>query len=502
MRLSTPLALAAILGQIAYAQVPAPPSPSASTGRADSTTLTLDDAITIARRNNPGYLQTTESRRVAEAQVRSAYGLLLPSSRASFSSGYQQGGQQVFNGLSFQNSSDVLTSSYFLGLNYTISAGAPAGLKAAVANQQAVDADISGAAETLRATVTQQYIVVLQAQAKASLEDTLVTVAQGQLDLAKAKSAVGAGTILDIRRAEVALGQAQVAAIQAHNDADVQMLRLYQQLGIPQPAAVKLTTQFPVGTPTFTLESVLATARQQNPAIVALQKRERASGLNVRAAQALYTPTLTLATGWGGQSYEYRDPSFLIAQTQGSMASRRASCFTNDSIRTRLGLSSVADQCNALPVFTDAVGQSIRETNNQFPFRFTRSPLAVSATLSIPVFDNFNREARVEQAEVDRDNSRYSTKARQLQLTADVTQAYLTLVTDARTVELQQQNALKASEELAYAEERYRVGATTFLDVTTSRGTYEQAQIDRINSIYEYHKAFAQLESAVGRPLR
>ena len=29
----------------------------------------------------------------------------------------------------------------------------------------------------------------------------------------------------------------------------------------------------------------------------------------------------------------------------------------------------------------------------------------------------------------------------------------------------------------------------------------EQAQIDRINSVYDYHKAFAALENAVGRPL-
>jgi outer membrane protein len=46
------------------------------------------------------------------------------------------------------------------------------------------------------------------------------------------------------------------------------------------------------------------------------------------------------------------------------------------------------------------------------------------------------------------------------------------------------------------------VGASTFLDVITSRGTYEQALIDRVNAIYDYHKAFAALENAVGRPLR
>ena len=51
-------------------------------------------------------------------------------------------------------------------------------------------------------------------------------------------------------------------------------------------------------------------------------------------------------------------------------------------------------------------------------------------------------------------------------------------------------------------EASFRVGAKTFLDVTSARGTFEKAQIDRVNSIYEYHKAFAALENAVGRPLR
>jgi outer membrane protein len=122
--------------------------------------------------------------------------------------------------------------------------------------------------------------------------------------------------------------------------------------------------------------------------------------------------------------------------------------------------------------------------------------------VSIPIFDNYNREQRVEQAQVDRDNARLNVKARELQMTSDVTQGYLNLVTAARTVEFDEINAQKAREELTYAQERYRVGAATFLEVTTSSGAFVQAQVDRINAIYNYHKAFAALEAAVGRPLR
>jgi len=89
-----------------------------------------------------------------------------------------------------------------------------------------------------------------------------------------------------------------------------------------------------------------------------------------------------------------------------------------------------------------------------------------------------------------------------LQLTADVTGAYLNLTTAARTVTLQEQNATQARQELALAQEKYRVGAATFLDLSDAQATFQTAENDRINAIYAFHKAFAALESAVGRPLR
>jgi len=462
--------------------------------------LTLDEAINLARRNNPVFLSQTSNRRTADAAVRSARGALLPSADASFGTRYQQGGQQVFNGLSFSNSSDAVQSSYGLNLNYRVNTATFVTPKAAVANREAVDADISGSSEQLRAAVTQQYLTVLQAQARSALQDTLVNTAESQLELAKAKLAVGMGTSLDIRRAEVALGQSQVALLTARNNVEVEKLRLFQQLGVPQPDGVQLTTDFPINPPTFSIDSLLELARRQNPAVLALRSRERAAALNIKVAKAAYTPTLNLSTGWGGNSYQYTNSDYLVDQARGSVMGQLSNCLAQDSIRTRVGLSS--SNCNSRYVFTDAQAAAIRSSNDQFPFKFERSPLAFTASLSLPVFDNFNREERVQRASVEREAAAYNVKAKELAMTADVTQAYLTLKTAAQTVALQTQNATKAREELSYAEERYKVGASTFLDVVTSRGTYEQALIDRVNSVYDYHKAFAALENAVGRPLR
>jgi outer membrane protein TolC len=46
------------------------------------------------------------------------------------------------------------------------------------------------------------------------------------------------------------------------------------------------------------------------------------------------------------------------------------------------------------------------------------------------------------------------------------------------------------------------VGAADYLELANARATYAQAENDRINAIYQYHISFAQLENAVGRPLR
>ncbi|MES2177195.1 MAG: TolC family protein [Gemmatimonadota bacterium] len=482
----------------ALAVVAAAPVLQAQTGTA---TLTLDDAITLARRNNPVYLSQANARRTADAAIRSARGGLLPSADASFSSRYQQAGQQVFSGQSFSNSSATLQSGYSIGLSYRVNRSTFLTPKAAVANRDAVEADVAGSAENLRATVTQQYLSVLQAQARAALQDTLVLTAQTQLDLAKAKVEVGSGTSLDIRRAEVALGQTQVALLRERNNVEIEKLRLYQQMGVPQPENAKLVTDFQIVEPNFQLASLLDDARSRNPAIVALRARDRSAGLNLEVAKSAYTPTLSLSTGLGGNSYQYTNSDYLVNQAQAGIIGAQIDCFQQDSIRTRVGLPSA--NCNGSKYqFTTAQADAIRDRNSQFPFNFQRSPLALSAQLSLPLFDNFSREERVQQAQVSREDAQYNVKAKDLALTADVTQAYRTLTTAVQTVKLQEQNAAKAKEELAYAEERYKVGASTFLDVVTSRGSYEQALIDRVNAVYDYHKAFAALENAVGHPLR
>ncbi|MGH7618381.1 MAG: TolC family protein [Gemmatimonadaceae bacterium] len=463
----------------------------------NGTPLSLEQAISLAQQNNPQYLQTKNLLRNAEASVRSAYGSLLPQSSLSYGTNYTQGGTQYVQGVALPANPDVYQSRYFVGLSYSISAAAAYVPRAAKANRAAAEADITNSAEMLRSTITQDYITALQNEAQAAVADTLVETAQGQLQLVNAKLEVGAGTIIDVRAAEVALGQAQVNALTAHNTARVTKVRLFQDMGVAPDPDAKLTSTFTVAQPTFTLDSLLAIARRSNPDLAARHSREYAAQQQIRVSQSSYLPFISLSTGYGANASGYADAEALADQSVASVASSYRGCLSSDSLRVGAGLA--ARGCGTGTLSPSQL-YAIRASNK--PWSFNKAPYGVSAQLSLPIFNGFQREAQVEQARVAHDNAIYDVKARNLQLTTDVTQQYLNLLTAVQTVKLQQQIAAKAAEDLALSEASFKVGAKTFLDVTSARGLYEQAQIAQVNAIYDYHRVFAALESAVGRPLR
>jgi outer membrane protein len=405
--------------------------------------LSLSDAMSLARDNNPAFLKTKNTLRAADAQVRLTRGSLLPTSQALFGANYQQGGSTVIQGVEIK-APDTYSTTYTVSLGYNIGAGAFFAPRAAGANRAATVATIAGSDATLRGQVTQAYLTALQSEAQSALQDTLVQSAAAQLELARARFATGAATILDAKNAEVALGQARVTSITAHNTARLDKARLGQLIGVLLDPGIKLTTTFEPAELTLSLDSLLQLANQVNPGLVAARATERAMNLSLKVARMQYTPSLNLSTGYGGQALNH----------------------------------------------------------STFPFSYSKRPYSVSMFVGVPLFNGFAREQQVETARINHDNASLDVHERALQLTADITQTYGTYIAAGQAMHLQEATAEAARDALNGAEERYRVGAANFVDLTVARGQFVQAQIGRVNAIYEYQKSFAALEAAVGRPLR
>ena len=69
-------------------------------------------------------------------------------------------------------------------------------------------------------------------------------------------------------------------------------------------------------------------------------------------------------------------------------------------------------------------------------------------------------------------------------------------------MELQTTNSATARQVLEFAEERYRLGAGSFLDIATARTQFSQAELSRVAALFDFHRAVATLETAVGDRLR
>ena len=302
-----------------------------------ATTLSLDEAIGLAKRNNPSYLQLVNSRTRADANLRAAYGSFMPTASTNLGTGFRQGKQEIVSGVAFGSTSDILSSSWGLNVSYNFSARTLTNLRAARAAIEAADADIANANQQLRSVVVQEYVAVLQRQAQAALQDTLVVFNQLQLDLAKAKAGVGTATSLDVIRAEVALGTQQVAALRAHNDENVERLRLYQQLGVPAVDNVTLNSTLPITEPSGDLAQLLGMAQKTNASLLSLRQRQVVADQSFRAAQGGYLPTFFASAGLGGSQQKYTDVNYLLSQGTAQAASAKASCFTQDSLRRGAG---------------------------------------------------------------------------------------------------------------------------------------------------------------------
>ena len=467
--------------------------------------LSLADAIALAREHNPAYRQALHDRSPVAWGVRTAYSsLLLPTLTASGGIGYSGPGQQRFLTSNFSQSVSTLASNYAFVLDWTLSGQtltAP-GLKHA--QLAAADADIAGAETNLITAVTQQYLTVLQARDNAAVARKQLERNVEFLKLAQARYDVGRASLIDVRQAQVARGQAEVALLQAETAVQVEKLRLFQQMGVSAPvdvATVQLTDSFAVQTPAWQLGDLLKMAEEQNPALKALRQRERAAGWGVKAASATWGPSLSLSASWAGFTQRYTNLDPLIASARAGASADSTTCEYENSAWLNAGQTPI--NCAALTgPFLRQQEQALRDQNRAYPFSFTPQPFQARLAISIPLWGNFQQPLQVSQAKAEQQDLAESVRARGLQLQTDVNQAYLVLATAYSTVAIQDTNRVAGREQLQLATERYRVGSGTFFELLDAEVAAPRAESDYIGAVYDYHKAVAALEAAVGRPLR
>jgi outer membrane protein len=482
-----------------------------SAGEGMPQSLSLEQALDIARQTNPGLRQTLNDADLADWEVREAYSRFFPMANASAGVQWQGAGEQQLGGsltlgdLGFGNQPSYYLSNYRLGLTYTLDWATLRGPAQAKAGRRMTEAQIGAAQAGLVTQVTNAYVEVLRRQEALRVARLQLENSDFNLRLAQAQLAVGAVTGIDVGQAEVQVGRSRVQVLQAENGVETARLRLLQQLGQPisqlhdQP--LELTSQFGLSEPTWDIESLESQALQANPTLRSRRASRETADIGMSVARSSYLPTLSLSTAWSGFTREASSTDFQVAQAQQQIAGSIAQCVATNDLYSRLANPLPPVDCSRF-TFTDAQRQRIVAQNQQFPFGFERSPLTASLQLSIPIFQGLGRERNLAAARLQHDDMVEQVREQEIALEADIAIGLANARTAYESALIEESNRLLAEQQLRLARERYQLGEITFVDLVAAQTVLAQAEADRISAIFAYHDLVTSLEALVGTPLR
>jgi outer membrane protein len=414
--------------------------------RAQARAVTLADAIRLSERVQPLVVRAAGDLETAAAQRRSAWGSYLPSLTASSSASsfFSEGPSRVdpVTGQLLSGNASNRSLSTSLSASVDLFTGFRRGAegRAARANQNAAEASFVDARFQQALTTTNQFLDALAARQLVRVRETSVRRAEEQLKTSVAKLRAGSATRSDSLRSLVTLGNARLELIRAGTDlatAEAGLARLIGETGRVQ--AMDDSAFYQVVTAADTA-AIRAEAEAKSPRIQSANAAAEAAQAGLKASRSAYWPSLSLSanTAWNASRSNDYD---LFNQRQLS-----------------LGL------------------------------RWT-------------LFDRFDRELAIAQRSATADVADATAADAQRAVAAELTAQLAELDAARIQIEITLTSVVAATEDLRVQQERYRLGASTIVDVLTSQEALNQAEVDVVVARFDYLRAKASLEALIGRTL-
>ncbi len=478
--------------------------------------LSLAEAIRLARANSPTYRQTLNDEGPAAANVRAAYGGLLPSINSSAGIDYTRAGSQTFANQVFQNSSQV-GSSYSISASLGISYGQFLAPKESKALQRVTEENVTTAGLNLVSDVSSQYLAVLRSEANVAVVEAQLARNVQFLAQTQARFQVGRGIMVDVRQAEVAKTSSDVLLLRAREAVINAKIELLRRMGLSPDidlATLHLTDTFTLARPTWDYATLRAMASENSYTKAAVAQADAAS-IGVSSAKATYLPSFSISTGIRGFTQQSTSVDPLLANALSGAQGQAQNCGFQNAILQRLTSphpapnGGVIDDCNDFAgldasgtALQPEIAQRIRDSNSGFPFGYTTQPWGISLGVSLPIFDGFRRAASVSAARAQEDDAREGLRARQLEIDGTIRSSLLGVETAWQAAAIADTNRAAAADRLRLATQLFDIGTGTSLEIADAQNAVTQAEFDYVAAVFDYHTSVVRLEGVVGRPIR
>lgn len=420
--------------------------------------LSLEDALRIARVNNPAVRRAANDVDVASAEERRAFAAFLPNLNASLNFSGSKSRSLTGRGnfdepierpdfIEFTSSS----ASQGISLQMTLFDGGQTWqrLRSSRSNARAVTARVDREMLQLEADVTRRYFEAVRAQQRIRLEERLLASRRDQLEVTERQLRVVASGPVDVLGAQVDLATQEQAVAQARGDAAKQMLLLAEAMGIEGELDAELVDALP---PIFEpsvldAEALVALALEASPRIRELEASLAAARQSASAARASRLPSISATTSFGR-----------------------------------------------------SISRS--ELDAFFEMNPPNRGLSFSIGASVPLFSRYQTTAAIVQADVARANAEENLRAGRIAVEREIRSALIDLENAYRSVQLADRSAELSAARLEMAREQYRAGARNFTEIQAVADQAARAEREAVERRFAFVSALIDLELRVGRRVR
>lgn len=421
----------------AQAQTPAP------------RTLTLNEAVQLALDNNFAIRKAENTLALQEDVVMQSYAQFMPNLNASFGGNRRTGRQFVQERLQFD---DFTTQTLNGGLNTNIPLFTGFqninNLRAAQQRKLSTEEVLERTRENIIFQAASQFLAVLLNQELVVISRQNLQNAQRQLEQIQAQVQVGMRPIVDQYNQEALVANSEFELVQRENAVNLSLVQLTRVLQIDPLADYVLQapnlSEANVSVKGFDLSQLVAQALANRSDVKAQDAQIRASRYALNAARGGVLPTISLSGSLSsGYSDQYRERDV-----------------NNPAQFVKLGFG------------------------DQF---FDRNPTrAIGFNVQIPIFNRLGTRTNIQRAQVEYKNAMLDMEDRRLGVLQEIRQAYNDYLAYAKQLRTTEAALVAATRAYETEQERYRVGASTLIELTRANTEFVNASSNRVRAIFQF----------------
>jgi outer membrane protein len=410
-------------------------------------TITIQEAIDLALENNYQLKQAKNNLDLAEYTLKSEYADFLPSLSASFSGSRRTGQQFISDRFSEGLDPFVNITSQSISGNFSASIPIFNGfenihtLRASEQSKISEEESYNRAKEQVIFSTAEAYLRVLLDMELLEIAKENLANSNQQLEQVQAQVEVGSRPTVDLYDQEALVASDELSLTQQENALKLSKTLLVRQLQID-----------PLGEYVFTIPEI-------NP--VANSERVQAYSLSELIDQALLNRSDLKSTR----------ANIRVLELQYKMS--KASLYP--SVNASAGLStSYSDQYSV-------AGTDVNFGDQFFDQRINRS---MGFSVSIPLFQNWNRMTNIQSSQVQLKNAELNLDNSRLQVIQEVTQAYNDYTSYIKQLQASEKSMRASERAFETQQERYNVGSSSLIELSQAQSNYVSAQSNYTQATY------------------